>query len=520
MGINSQMSRKILVFRLLFILLSLFNIINRKAKMTKRFKQASLRDALIPVLFLTLSLFTSIRLYGEDSSYGPNQIALILSACLTLVIGLKNGYSWRELEEGIYKDMSVVFAPSFILLAVGMMIATWIAAGIVPSMIYYGLLLINPAIFYAASCIVCAIISLSIGSSWTTAASVGVALIGTALGLGLSVEITAGAIISGAYFGDKMSPLSDTTNLAPAVTGSDLFAHIRHMTWTGVPSLIIAIILFTGIGLFAEPAINANELEETLSTLASNFTLGWYMLLPLLVLFFLAWKRMPALPAILIAAFIGAIYALVFQSQNLFTASNTENLSNTMSALKIIWSMAVNGYAAATGNVILDDLLSGGGAANMLNTIWLILCAVFFGGAMEKTGLLEELLKAILQRAKSTSALITSTVLTCIGTNIITGDQYIAIVLPGRMYKVAFQNNNLAPVNLSRAIEDSATVTSALVPWNTCGAFMAASLGVATFAYLPFCFFNLLMPVTSIIYGIINFKILPLEKNELVEAIN
>ncbi|MDC0598419.1 Na+/H+ antiporter NhaC [Gammaproteobacteria bacterium] len=480
--------------------------------MSDRITPASFVDALIPVIFLAVALFTSVNFYGEDSSYGPNQIALIFSACVALLIGLKNGHSWRELEGGIYEGMSVVFAPSFILLAVGMMIATWIVGGVVPSMIYYGLQLMNPSIFYAASCVVCAIISLSIGSSWTTAASVGVALIGTAIGLGLSVEITAGAIISGAYFGDKMSPLSDTTNLAPAVANVDLFSHIRHMVWTGVPSLAIAIILFLIIGLFAEPVVNPGELQLTLDTLSNSFTIAWYMLLPLVALLALAWKKMPALPAILIAAFIGAIYAVIFQTQNVIDLVGESEQNNVLMMLKALWTLAVSGYEANTNNVILDDLLSGGGAANMLNTIWLILCAVFFGGAMERTGLLRELIEAILSRAKSTSAMITSTILTCIGTNIITGDQYIAIVLPGRMYKAAFHNKGLAPVNLSRAIEDSATVTSPLVPWNTCGAFMAASLGVATFAYLPFCFFNLIMPVISIFYGVINFKILPLEE--------
>ena len=474
------------------------------AEASSQQQDPSLVDALIPIAFLVVSLFLSVRLFGEDSSYGPNQIALLLAACVTLLVGVKNGQSWQALENSVFQGMAIVFAPSFILLAVGILIAAWVAGGVVPVMIYYGLKLMNPAVFYAAVCLICAIVSLSIGSSWTTAASVGVAMIGTANGLGLSAAITAGAVISGAYFGDKMSPLSDTTNLAPAVAEVDLFSHIRHMTWTGVPALGIALVLYGIIGIVSEPAADVAELETTLGVIAANFNVGWYMLLPLAALFLMAWKRVPPLPAILVAAFLGLLFAVVFQD---FAAGDDNG------RLSALWSVMFAGYTAGTGNVILDDLLSGGGAQSMLSTIWLILCAVFFGGTMEHTGLLQKVLDEVMKHAKSSAAIITSTVLTCIGTNAIAGDQYIAIVLPGRMYKAAFRHHNLAPVNLSRAIEDSATVTSALIPWNTCGAFMAATLGVPTFVYLPFCFFNLAMPVISIIYGITNFRIIPLEEN-------
>ena len=460
---------------------------------------ASLLDALLPLAFLALGLFLSVRFYGEDSSYGPNQIILLLSGCVALLVGMKNGQSWRDMEQGIYHGMIVVFAPSFILLAVGIMIATWIAGGVVPTMIYYGLTLLSPTVFYAAACLVCAIVSLSIGSSWTTAASVGVAMIGTANGLGLSPAICAGAIISGAYFGDKMSPMSDTTNLAPAVAGVDLFSHIRHMTWTTFPALIISLIIFMVLGLLTTPASDSNDLELMLALLESNFTIAWYMLAPLLLLFFLAWKKMPALPAILIAAFTGILFIWLFQSTGDSTGSSEQ--------LQIIWSMMFAGYESSTGNANMDDLLSGGGAANMLNTIWLMLCAIFFGGAMEQTGLLVKILHEIMQRAKTTASIIASTIVTCIGANIIAADQYMAIVIPGRMYKVAFQHHNLAPVNLSRVIEDAGTVTSPLVPWNTCGAFMASTLAVGTFAYLPYCIFNLASPIISYVYALFNFKV-------------
>ncbi len=476
-------------------------------------KGASLFDALLPIAFLILGLFLSVRFFGEDSSYGPNQIILLFCGCLALMVGLKNGQRWSAMEQGVYASMTVVFAPSFILLAVGIMIAAWIAGGVVPTMIYFGLQLLSPDIFYAAACLVCAIVSLSIGSSWTTAASVGVAMIGTAIGLGLSPAICAGAIISGAYFGDKMSPLSDTTNLAPAVAGVDLFTHIRHMTWTSVPALVIALLLFTVLGLLAEPSADRNDLETMMSVLDANFTIAWYVLLPLLLLFILAWKKVPAMPAILIAALTGILFAWIFQAP----AVSADTTVSTDSRLEVIWTLMFAGYEASTGDPVLDDLLSGGGAANMLNTIWLILCAIFFGGAMEQTGLLVKLIREIMKWATTSATIIASAVITCIGANIIAGDQYMAIVIPGRMYKVAFRHHNMAPVNLSRVIEDAGTVTSPLVPWNTCGAYMAASLGVPTMVYLPFCFFNLLMPLISILYGVIHFKILPLDENWIAE---
>lgn len=466
-------------------------------------RPATLLQALLPLLFLVAALFTSLRFFGEDSSYGPNQLVLMLAGVLVMTIGLYNGHGWKEMEQGIHASMKVVFAPVLILLAVGTMIALWVAAGIVPTLIHYGLLLMQPAWFYAASCLVCAIVSLSIGSSWTTAASVGVALMGTAGALGLSPAIAAGAVVSGAYFGDKMSPLSDTTNLAPAVVGVDLFEHVRHMVWTGVPALALALLIFLFLGQNADVVADPGQLLQTQQFLAQHFTLRWYLLLPLLLLFVLAWRRMPALPALLIAALAGGCCALWFQPA-VFTPDS--------SRLQQLWEFAVSGYESATGDFIMDELLSGGGAANMLETIWLILSAVFFGAAMEQTGLLRVLIKGILRLVHSTAALITATVLTGIGANVVTGDQYIAIVLPGRMFRDAYREFRLAPVNLSRALEDSSTVTSALVPWNTCGAFMAASLGVATLEYLPYAYFNLAMPLISILFGYLGFRIKPLDQ--------
>lgn len=477
--------------------------------MSRPVKIPTLLDALVPLLFLIVALVLSLRFFGEDASYGPNQLVLLVAGVLVMTLGLKNGLHWQDMEQGIYTAMQVVFAPTLILLAVGVMIALWVAAGIVPTLVHYGLRLMEPGWFYAASCLVCAIVSLSIGSSWTTAASVGVALMGTSAAMGLSPAITAGAIVSGAYFGDKMSPLSDTTNLAPAVVGVDLFEHVRHMVWTGTPALVFALLVFLVIGASTSGSADAGQLQQTLIFLEHNFTLGWYLLLPLLLLLVLAWRRMSALPALLLAALAGALCAVWFQPQ-LFSADT--------SVLQQLWEFSVSGYESATGDFIMDELLSGGGAATMLETIWLIISAVFFGAAMEKTGLLQALIRSILKLVHGTAGLITATVLTCIGTNIVTGDQYISIVLPGRMFREAYREFRLAPVNLSRALEDAATVTSPLVPWNTCGAFMAASLGVATLDYLPYAFFNLAMPVISICYGYLNFRIKPLQPGAAVAA--
>jgi Na+:H+ antiporter, NhaC family len=467
----------------------------------------SLAVALTPLILLVALLFLALRLYGDEAVQGPSQIALLLATGLTLLIGCWLGHNWQVLEREIFNAMSVVLKPIFILLAVGVMIAAWIAGGVVPSLIYYGLKILTPGIFYAAACVLCALVSLAIGSSWTTAASIGVALIGTAKGLGLSAEITAGAIVSGAYFGDKMSPLSDTTNLAPAVAEVELFSHIRHMAWTGIPSLVIAISAFLVLGMMENTQqVISMHFDIRIEQLEQNFRIAWFMLLPLVVLLWLAWRRMPALAAISLAALLGMLQALLLQSVPV-TSALVER-SAAWQTLGYFWSLAVSGYPADTGSEVLDSLLTGGGAGGMLNTIWLILCAVFFGSAMEKTGLLAVLIDAVLSMVRGTASLVVATVFTGIGANLITGDQYIAIVLPGRMYKLAYQARGLAAVNLSRAVEDSATVTSPLVPWNTCGAFMAAALGVGTLAYLPYCFFNLVMPVLSIIYGIFNVRMI------------
>ncbi|MEQ8954973.1 MAG: Na+/H+ antiporter NhaC, partial [Gammaproteobacteria bacterium] len=475
-------------------------------------------QALIPVAVLICLLSFSVFLFGEDASYGPNQIALVIGAIVAAAIGWFNGHNWEQIESATVNGITVAIRPVLILFCVGMLIGSWILSGTVPTMIYYSLLLLDPAIFYAASCLICGLIALSIGSSWTVAGTVGIALIGAAAGMGLSIEVTAGAIISGAYFGDKMSPLSETTNLAPAVAGTDLFSHIGHMVWTTLPSIAIALLLYTIIGIQIDTDATADNLLVTMNLITENFTVNIVMLLPVLVLLVMANKKLPPVPTILTGAFVAVVLALFFQRPVIFAlAGDTGNA--LLMLFKGVWQTLFDGFTLQSGNESLDELMSRGGMSSMLNTVWLVLCAMVFGGVMDKTGLLQRLVDYALSFVHSTGSLIATTIATCIGANIITSDQYIAIVLPGRMYKLEYIARGLDVKNLSRTLEDSGTITSPLVPWNTCGAYMSGTLGVATLAYLPYCFFNLVCPVIAVIYGFMNFKIAPAPAAPQADAI-
>ncbi|WP_018690579.1 Na+/H+ antiporter NhaC [Algicola sagamiensis] len=470
-------------------------------------RNPSLLDAIIPIISLIVMLCVSVILFGSDSSYGPNQIALLLAAGIGAIIGLKNGFKWEELEAAMVDGIKLSLGAVLILLAVGSLIGTWLLAGTVPTLIYYGLQILSPEWFYAASCILCAIVAMSIGSSWTTAATIGVALIGVAAGMDLSAPITAGAIISGAYFGDKLSPLSETTNLAPAVAGTKLFPHIQHMLWTTIPSFVTALVIFLILGLSGDTASDINQVDAYLQILDEKFNIGPMMLVPLVVLVVLAVKKMPAFPAVAIGAIVGAVWAVIFQG-DMIQSMLASKLHPILSHIKIVWSTLFSGFSIETGNADLDSLLSGGGMANMMNTVWLIICAMTFGAVLEKVGLLRKFLEVILSMAKSTGSLITSTIATCIGTNIVSSDQYMSIVMPGRMFKEEYERRGLDNVNLSRTLEDGGTITSPLIPWNTCGAYMHSVLKVDPLEYLFFCFFNLINPVLAIIYAYIGFKIL------------
>ncbi len=474
---------------------------------TAAMREPSLGQALVPVLFLILLLSASVYLFGDASSSGANQIALILAAGVGILLGVWNGHPWKAIEKGIVHGISLATGALLILLVVGMLIGTWIVAGTVPTMIYYGLQVLTPAIFYPAACVICAVVALATGSSWTTAGTIGVALLGVATAQNLNLGLAAGAVVSGAYFGDKMSPLSDTTNLAPAMAGTDLFTHIRHMLWTTLPSITIAVLLFAVVGLFSEVPRETQAIGVILADLDTQFAIGWHLLLPAVLVLGLVVRRMPAFPALLVGALAGAVFAVVFQQAALIRFVGDTDLPYAVALLKGAWTAMFDGYRSASGNAALDDLLSRGGMASMLTTVWLILSAMMFGAVMETTGMLERIAAAILGVVRGTGSLIAATLATAIGMNVIASDQYIAIVLPGRMFRAEYARRGLHPKNLSRSLEDAGTLTSVLVPWNTCGAFMAQTLGVATFAYAPYCFFNLINPVIAALYGFTGFTI-------------
>ena len=480
-------------------------------------REPTLFQALLPVLVLIGLLAASVYLFGDGSSSGPNQIALILAASVGVLVGLKLGYSWKEMERGIVHGISLAMGAILILLVVGSVIGTWILSGVVPTMIYYGLSILTPAVFYPAACAICALVALATGSSWTTAGTVGVALVGIAAAQDLNLGLAAGAIISGAYFGDKMSPLSDTTNLAPAMAGTDLFTHIRHMAWTTGPSIVLALILFAVVGVVMPAPTSAAQLQDILVDLRARFAIGPHLLIPAALVIFLVIRRMPAFPALLIGALVGCLFAIIFQQPAVLGLANSPELANWVALLKGSWIALFDGYQLESGNAALDELLSRGGMSSMLSTVWLIVSAMMFGGVMETVKLLQKIAATILGMVRGTGSLIAATLLTAFGSNVVASDQYISIVLPGRMFRAEYRRRGLHPKNLSRALEDAGTLTSPLVPWNTCGAFMAQTLGVATFVYAPFAFFNLINPLVSAIYGFTGFTIERVAEGELDE---
>ena len=472
----------------------------------QQIKEPSMLDAAIPLITMIALLTLAVIYFGDNSSYGPNQIALLIAMGVAIIIGIKNGSTWHDIEKAIINGISLSLGAVLILLAVGSLIGTWLLSGTVPTMIYYGLQILDPSWFYAAACIICGIVAMSIGSSWTTAATIGVALIGIAQGLGLSVEVTAGAVISGAYFGDKISPLSETTNLAPAIAGSELFAHIRYMFWTTMPSISTAIVLFLLLGFNESSTANSDSIDQLSKQLAEQFDISLLNLIPLFLLIVLAIQKVPAFPAVSIGALIGGLWAILFQ-QELIMRIASDSASILTANITVVWTTLFDGVAIETGNKELNKLLSGGGMASMLNTVWLIMCALSFGAVLEHLGMLKKIVDTILATAKSTGSLIASTVATCIGTNLITADQYMAIVMPGRMYKEEYKRRGLDPLVLSRTLEDSATITSPLVPWNTCAVYMSGVLLVNPLDYLFYCFFNWFNPILAVIYGFIGFNI-------------
>ena len=463
-------------------------------------------SAFLPILFLIALLSFNVYLYGDDSLGGANQLALLLSAAFAALMGIKNGSSWKSILDGISKSIASTTPAIIILLLIGSLAGTWLISGIVPTMIYYGLQILNPKIFLVAACIICAIVSLASGSSWSTIATVGIALLGIGEALQISEGLVVGAIISGAYFGDKLSPLSDTTNLAPAMAGTDLFTHIKYMMYTTVPSFLISLILFLVIGLTFDSTQNTTDIKSLLSAIDNSFNVSpWLFLVPIIVLALII-KKVPALPSLLAGTLLGGLFAVIFQADLVVKLSEID--TNFLQASYVAVINAMGGETnITTSNAMMNDLLSSGGMYGMLNTIWLIICAMCFGGAMEATGALKKISQSIIQYAESTGSVIATTACTCIFFNLTASDQYLSIVVPGRMYADTYKKKGLGPEYLSRTLEDSGTVTSVLIPWNTCGATQSAVLGVATLAYLPYCFFNLISPLMTIVYGYLGLKI-------------
>ncbi|MGY0427175.1 MAG: Na+/H+ antiporter NhaC [Polaribacter sp.] len=469
-------------------------------------------QALIPIIVLVLLLAYNVSIYKDNATSGANQFALIFAGVVAAIIGLVKKVKYADMLESVIDNVKSTGSAIFILLMVGALAGTWLISGIIPTMIYYGLEILNPTFFLPAAVLICCIISLATGSSWTTTATIGIALMGIGKALGLPPGMIAGAILSGAYFGDKMSPLSDTTNLAPAMAGTDIFTHIKYMMYTTIPSIVITLIIFIIIGLnFTPTAVeNTVALRESIQ---NTFHITPLLFIVPVVVIVLIFKKAKPLTALFIGTILAGIFAVIFQPEIIIKIANETEFS-FRTAYKGVMNAMTNDIFIPSGNEILDKnkLFSSGGMSGLLTTIWLILCAMFFGGIMQEIGALQKISDAILKVAKSTFGLFASTTFTCIFFNGTASDQYLAIVVPGKMYQKAFKDKGLAPENLSRTLEDSGTVTSILFPWNTGGAYQSKTLGVGTGEYIYYAFFNILSPIITLIFAYFNIKIRKLVK--------
>lgn len=474
--------------------------------MTNKELKPNLLQALIPIIFLILLLSLNVYFFGDGTLDGSNQIALILAAGVAAIVALTVGFRWSTMLDGIVSSISSAMSSILILLLIGALAGTWLLSGIVPAMIYYGLNILNPTIFLFAACVVSAIVSVATGSSWSTIATIGIALLGIGQTLGMSEGVVAGAIISGAYFGDKMSPLSDTTNLAPAMAGTDLFTHIRYMAYTTVPTISITLIIFLVLGFMNDSKADIEQVGLVQSAIQESFNINlWLFLVPVAVIVMIV-KKISAIPALLMGSLLGGVFAIIFQPQIIETVSGGAGNFFEQSYKTVMLAM-YGDINITTHNDMVNELLSTSGMAGMLNTIWLILCAMVFGGIMESTKMLQVITAYIIRLANSTGSLVASTAGTCMFFNVTASDQYLAIVVPGRMFAKTYRERGLKPELLSRTLEDAGTVTSVLVPWNTCGATQSSVLGVSTWTYAPYAFFNILSPIMTILFAYLNIKI-------------
>ncbi len=480
-----------------------------------RNKELSIFEALIPVFALIGMLAFNVYVFGDNALGGSNQFILLLGASVAAIVGFLNKVSYKKMLDEVAENIKSTAGAILILLMVGSLAGTWLVSGVIPSMIYYGLKILSPAIFLPATLIICSVISIATGSSWTTSATVGIALIGIGGALGFDLGMVAGAVISGAYFGDKLSPMSDTTNLAPAMAGTDLFTHIRYMTITTVPTYIITLVAFIILGLTVETHGIANT-DSLLTDIEKSFNITpWLFLVPVIVIGLIVKKTEPLI-ALLVGTLLGGIFAIIFQPNIVLMLSGGTEM-NFINAYKGIMNAITTKSVIPTDNATLADLFTSGGMEKMLGTIWLILCAMVFGGIMDAIGALARISQSLLKLAHSTVGLFASTVGSCLALNVTASDQYLAIVVPGKMFAKAYRDKGLAPENLSRTLEDSGTVTSVLIPWNTCGAYQSGALGVATFDYLPYAIFNYLSPIMTLIFAALNIKIRQLVSKEEAE---
>jgi NhaC family Na+:H+ antiporter len=476
-------------------------------------KKLSLGIALLPILILVVLLSYNVLVYGDDALGGSNQFILLLGAAIAGIVGFYYKVNYKFMIDKVAENLQSVTGALLILLFVGALAGTWLISGIIPAMIYYGLQILHPSIFLPACIIICAIISLATGSSWTTSATVGIALIGIGKVLGIPVGMVAGAVISGAYFGDKLSPLSDTTNLAPAMAGGELFSHIRYMTYTTVPSIVITIIVFTILSL-TQNTTGAADTESLMLAIEEKFTITPLLFIVPAVVILLIVKKSPPLIALLIGSLLGGVFALLFQIKILLEITEASVLSFEVGYRAIMDSMTVS-TEITTKNALLNDLFTSGGMEGMLGTIWLIICAMVFGGIMDAIGALERISSALLNWAQTTFQLFASTVASCLAINLTASDQYLSIVIPGKMFSKAYKNRKLAPENLSRTLEDSGTVTSVLIPWNTCGAYQSGVLGVGVGEYFIYAIFNWLSPFMTLLFAAFNIKIRALKEHKI-----
>lgn len=467
----------------------------------------SILEALVPIVSLIALISLSFFLFGDAGALGPNQIALVTATMVAVFIGWRRGYTLEELGKAAVESVSSGIGAIFILFAVGSLIGTWAMSGTLIAMVYYGLQLLSPNYFYLTAAILCAVVALSIGSSWTVVGTIGIGLMGIAANMELSLAVTAGAVISGAYFGDKSSPLSDSANLAAAAAGVNLYTHVRETFITSLATLPAALLVFWYLGQPGDFDASAK-----ITAIMEFFHISLVLFLPLVVVVVLAVIKVPPFTTIFLGALAGGLLAVIVAPDRVVTFAAGEGLPRPLALLKGVWLALAGGYKASTGDAAIDQLISRGGMESMLNTVWLIITALSFGGVVEKVGVLERLITPVINAVRSAAALVASLVGAVVATNIVTADQYIAIVLPARMFKNGFLERGLAPVMISRTVGDSGTVTGALIPWNSCGAYMAATLGVATFSYAPYAVFCWLSPLVTIAFAFFRIRLARIEQ--------